>query len=314
MEVVLVDDGSDDGSRDLLVGWALRDPRVKLLELSRNFGHQAALTAGLDASRGDAVVFLDADLQDPPELIEAFLGEYRRGFDVVYGVRRSREGEGLLKRGTAWLFYRFAHRFLSQHLPRNTGDFRLMARPVVDALGQLREGGRFLRGMIAWLGFRQVAVPYDRPARRHGRTKFPWSRMIAFSIDAALSFSSRPLRLASHLGIATMLLGIVFSAWIVVHVVMHGRATPGWASLAVLQCFLSGTVLFAIGVMGEYLSRLYEEQKGRPLYVVRATYGDAAPAGPLPRGVWPASAGSPAPSAGESEPGEAPAPRDHPPG
>jgi dolichol-phosphate mannosyltransferase len=267
-ELVLVDDGSTDGSREILSRLAAQDPRVHVVSLSRNFGHQNALTAGLDHAKGSAVVMLDADLQDPPELIPTMLDHWRAGCDVVYAVRQHREGESRFKLTTAKWFYKLFGKLTQVGLANDSGDFRLLDRQPLDALRSMRERSRFLRGMTVWVGYRQAAVGYHRDPRYAGKTKYTLPKMLRFSVDAILSFSQRPLQLAT-------LLGFVFStlAFLAIPVVIILRALnsylPGFATVTIIVMLLGGIQLIAIGIIGEYVGRIYDEVKGRPLYIVR---------------------------------------------
>ena len=267
-ELVLVDDGSRDGSAAALEEIAVADPRVRVVYLSRNFGHQTALTAGLDHASGDAIVMLDADLQDPPELIVTMLDHWRAGCDVVYAVRQQREGESWFKLATARWFYRVFDSLTSVKLQHNSGDYRLLDRRALDALLSMRERNRFLRGMTVWVGFTQAAVPYDRDARYAGETKFSFAKMLRFSLDAISSFSHRPLQLATLLGF--VISGLAFIAIPVVVVLkILGSYLPGFGSLELSILLLGGIQLISIGIIGEYVGRIYDEVKGRPLYLVR---------------------------------------------
>jgi dolichol-phosphate mannosyltransferase len=269
-EIVLVDDGSRDSTPALLAGIAAADERVKVVTLSRNFGHQAALTAGLDHSRGDAVVMIDGDLQDPPEVIPAMVEQWRRGADVVYAVRESRAGESTFKLTTAKAFYRLMARIARIELPVDAGDFRLMDRRALDALLAMPERNRFLRGMTVWVGFTQSAVQYRRDARGEGQTKYTLSRMIRFALDAVTSFSQAPLQLATLLGFALAALAFLAIPWTVIARITNAYA-PGISSTLVAILLLGGIQLITVGIIGEYVGRIYEEVKNRPLYVVRDT-------------------------------------------
>jgi len=271
VDVILVDDGSADASPQFLAGWAAQDSRIRVLTLSRNFGHQAALTAGLDAARGDAVVTMDADLQDPPEVIPQLLEKAAEGHEVVHARRESRAGEGPFKRGTAWLFYRFMKRFVHRDLPEDTGDFRLLAGKALQAIRQMRERHRFLRGMSAWIGFRQAEVRYPRSARTAGRTKFSPLKMMAFAWDAAVSFSSLPMKLVALWGTCVSAFGLVYLLYTVYHYFIHRDTVPGWATLIVLHCVIGGSILVGLGVVGSYVGKIFEELKARPIYIVRNT-------------------------------------------
>jgi len=268
-ELVLVDDGSTDGSSATLDRLATTDPRVRVVSLSRNFGHQTALTAGLDHARGDAVVMLDADLQDPPELITTMLDHWRAGCDVVYAVREQREGESRFKLSTARWFYRLFDKLAQVELQHNSGDFRLLDRQALDALLSMRERNRFLRGMTVWVGYTQAAVPYKRDPRYAGETKYTISRMVRFSLDAISSFSHFPLQLATLLGFVISTLAFVAIPVVIVLRIL-GSYLPGFGSVTIAVLLLGGIQLIAIGIIGEYVGRIYDEVKGRPLYLVRA--------------------------------------------
>ena len=268
-ELVLVDDGSSDGSTASLDQLATNDPRVRVVYLSRNFGHQTALTAGLDHARGDAVVMLDADLQDPPELIARMLDHWRAGCDVVYAVREAREGESRFKLSTARWFYKLFDKLAQVELQHNSGDFRLLDRRALDALLAMRERNRFLRGMTVWVGYTQAAVPYKRDSRYAGETKYTLSKMLRFSLDAISSFSHRPLQLATLLGFAISTLAFIAIPVVIVLRIV-GSYLPGFGSITIVILLLGGIQLIAIGIIGEYVGRIYDEVKGRPLYLVRA--------------------------------------------
>src|SRR3984957_5832117 len=270
-ELVLVDDGSTDGSPAALERLAENDPRVRVVYLSRNFGHQTALTAGLDHARGDAVVMLDADLQDPPELISTMLDHWRAGCDVVYAVREQREGESRFKLSTARWFYRLFDKLAQVELQHNSGDFRLLDRRPLDALLAMRERNRFLRGMTVWVGYTQAAVPYHRDPRYAGETKYTIPKMLRFSLDAISSFSHRPLQLATLLGFIISTLAFIAIPVVVVLRIL-GSYLPGFSAITILILLLGGIELIAIGIIGEYVGRIYDEVKGRPLYLVRARY------------------------------------------
>jgi polyisoprenyl-phosphate glycosyltransferase len=267
-EVIFVDDGSRDRSREILRGLAGGEPRYKLVALSRNFGHQAAITAGMDHAEGEAVVVMDADLQDPPEVVRAMVDRWREGYDVVYGVRTRREGETFFKRFTAAVFYRILRALLGVSFPVDAGDFRLMSRPVVLTLRALREQHRFIRGLVAWVGFRQVEVKYERPARFAGETKFSLRKMLRFAIDGITSFSPVPLRAATWLGLVAGLVGLATAAWALYVKLQVKGVVPGWTTIMILVALSSSVQLLMIGVLGEYVGRIYEEVKRRPLYVV----------------------------------------------
>jgi polyisoprenyl-phosphate glycosyltransferase len=268
-ELVLVDDGSTDGTPMKLETLAANDPRVRVVYLSRNFGHQTALTAGLDHAAGDAVVMLDADLQDPPEVITTMLDHWRAGCDVVYAVREQRDGESRFKLSTARWFYRLFDKLAQVELQHNSGDFRLLDRRPLDALLSMRERNRFLRGMTVWVGYTQAAVPYHRDSRYAGQTKYTLPRMLRFSLDAISSFSHRPLQLATLLGFIISTLAFIAIPVVVVLRIL-GSYLPGFSAVTILILLLGGIELIAIGIIGEYVGRIYDEVKGRPLYLVRA--------------------------------------------
>ncbi|HEX2732190.1 MAG TPA: glycosyltransferase family 2 protein [Polyangiaceae bacterium] len=269
-EVLFIDDGSTDASLDLLTEFARVEPRFRVLALSRNFGHQAAVTAGLDRAEGDHVVLMDADLQDPPEVIPEMLGKAQEGYDVVYGTRNRRHGEGFFKRCTAAIFYRLMRAVTGVNLPVDTGDFRLMVRAVVLTLRALREQHRFVRGMVSWVGFRQTAVLYDRDARHAGETKYPLRRMLRFASDGATSFSIVPLRLATWLGLILALIAVLGGVTAVgIKIFLPEIVLPGWTAIIVAVAFGFSAQLLITGILGEYVGRIYEEVKRRPLYVSR---------------------------------------------
>jgi dolichol-phosphate mannosyltransferase len=267
-ELVIVDDGSTDATPAILAALANADERVKVVTLSRNFGHQTAITAGLDHARGDAVVMIDSDLQDPPELIPTMLEHWRAGSDVVYATRTDREGESRFKLTTARWFYTIMGRVSDVPLVPNAGDFRLLSRPALDALLTMRERNRYLRGMTSWVGFTQTAVPYARDARRAGTTKYPIRKMVHFALDAIASFSNVPLQLATVAGfVFAMLAFLAIPVAIVFRI--FGEFVPGVTTTVVAVLLLGGIQLMAIGMIGEYVGRIYDEVKRRPLYVVR---------------------------------------------
>ena len=267
-EVVLVDDGSSDGSWEALRALARNDAHLRLVRLSRNFGHQVALSAGLETARGDAVVSMDSDLQDPPELIPALLEKWREGYDVVYAVRTRRVGESRFKLATASLFYKTIDRMSSVSIPDQAGDFRLLSRRALDALLSMPERARFLRGMSSWIGFRQVGVGYERDARRAGHTKYPLRRMLTFASDAVTSFSTTPIRLVVGLGFVSVVLCLAALAWTLYLRLFTEETVAGWTSLLVVVLFLGGVQLLSLGIIGQYVGRIFEEVKDRPLYVV----------------------------------------------
>jgi polyisoprenyl-phosphate glycosyltransferase len=272
--VIYVDDGSTDDTWAVLQDVAAADPSVRAVRLARNFGKEIALTAGLDQVDTDAAIVIDADGQDPPELIPAFVDKWRQGFDVVYGTRTRRDGEGWFKRATAAAFYRVINRLSDTPIPADTGDFRLMSRRVIDALGQLRERQRFMKGLFAWVGFRQVALPYERAARVAGTSKFNYWRLWNLALEGITGFSTVPLRVATYLGLGTALLAFVFGMWVIAKTLVWGDPVQGWPSMMAVILFLGGVQLMALGILGEYLGRLYVEAKQRPLYLVSERRGD----------------------------------------
>jgi dolichol-phosphate mannosyltransferase len=277
-EVLFVDDGSRDRSLDLLRALCAHEPRYRILSFARNFGHQMAITAGIDHARGEAVVIMDADLQDPPEVVLEMLAAWREGYDVVYGVRRTRAGESRFKRLTARWFYRLFAALIPIEAPLDAGDFRLMSRSVVVALRALRETHRFVRGMVAWVGFRQTQVVYDRPGRFAGATKYPLRKMARFAIDGITSFSIVPLRLSTYLGIVMSFVAVGIGVWaLVVKFALH-RTVAGWTAIVVIVTLFAAVQFLMIGILGEYVGRIFEEVKGRPLYIVRQAINmDARP-------------------------------------
>jgi polyisoprenyl-phosphate glycosyltransferase len=278
-ELVLVNDGSTDGSADLVEELAARDPCVRAVHLSRNFGHQAAVTAGLDAARGSAAVTIDADLQDPPEVIPRLLDEWRRGAEVVHGVRHERRGEPRRRLIFIRAFYRVFDRLSGlDAYPGNSGDFRLISRPALDALGELPERNRFVRGLVSWIGFRQVSVVYERDARYAGKSKYPLSKLVRLAADGILSFSAVPLRLAAWLGLAMSVVAFIAIPVVVVLRVAGLYEVSGIASVHILVLLVGGIQLLFLGVLGEYLARDYDETKRRPVYVLAAAPSDDEPA------------------------------------
>jgi glycosyltransferase involved in cell wall biosynthesis len=267
-ELVLVDDGSQDGSWDAMLVLAARDSHVRLVRLSRNFGHQVALTAGLDAARGDAIVAIDADLQDPPEVIPELVTKWHEGYDVVYGLRAEREGESAYKLATASVFYKLIRRMSGQDMPEQAGDFRLLSRRAADALAQMPERARYLRGMTSWIGFRQTGVPYKRDARYAGETKYPTRKMLRFALDAITSFSSAPIKLVTALGFLIVVFCFGVLVWTLYTRFATNQAVQGWTSLLVVVLLLGGVQMLSLGVIGQYVARIFDESKRRPLYLV----------------------------------------------
>ena len=275
--VLYIDDGSRDGTWALIEQLVARDPRATGLKLARNFGKELALTAGLDHVTADAALIIDADLQDPPELIPEFIAKWREGFDVVYGQRLQRDGETWLKKVTAAGFYRVMQRLSSTKIPADTGDFRLMSRRALDALHGLRERHRFMKGLFAWVGFRQVALPYRRDARAAGVSKFNYWKLWNFALEGITSFSTAPLRIATYVGLLTAVAAFGFGLWIIAKTMLWGDPVAGYPSLMTVMLFLGGAQLMALGIIGEYLGRLYMESKARPLYLIESIVGASGP-------------------------------------
>jgi len=281
-EIVVVNDGSRDGTIIKLVAWAEQDPRVRVIHLSRNFGHQLAATAGLDYASGDAVVLIDGDLQDPLTVIHQMIERYCEGYDVAYGQRKSREGETRFKLATAWVFYRLMRMLVSRDLPLDTGDFRLISRECLDTLKRLRETHRFLRGMVTWVGLPQIAVQYERNPRAAGETKYSLMKMLLFAWTAAVSFSTLPLRFALTTGALVGLIAVeeairAFVAY------FRGDTLPGWTSLMVVTAAIGSALLISVGIVGEYLGRIFDEAKGRPLYLIGLTMNVDPAVGKIPQ-------------------------------
>lgn len=275
-EIICVNDGSRDGTLERLREFQKSEARLRIVDLSRNFGKEAALTCGIDHALGDAVIPIDADLQDPPELIAEMVRIWRQGFDVVLAQRVDRSADNMLKRKTAEWFYRLHNAISEPPIPANVGDFRLMDRRVVDALKLLPERRRFMKGLFAWVGFRQATIPYAREARTAGESKFSGWRLWNFALEGITSFSTAPLRVWTYLGLAIAMLAFIFGLFVVGRTLMLGRDLPGYASLITVVLFLGGVQLIGLGVLGEYIGRLYGEAKGRPIYIVRERYDDAA--------------------------------------
>ena len=273
-ELILVDDGSSDGSTGVIREFAERDERVRPVIFARNFGHQLAVTAGLDYSRGKAVVIIDADLQDPPELILDMITKWREGYEVVYAVRTEREGESWFKLITASMFYRLIYRITDVDIPMDTGDFRLLDRKAVNVLNRMRERHRFLRGMSVWIGFKQIGVPYSRAARIAGETKYPFKKMFRFALDAVTSFSYFPLQVATYFGFFLAGISLLAIPIVIATRLAGSQAFFGQATTLIAVLFLGGVQLISLGILGEYIGRLFDEAKGRPLYIVRESPDD----------------------------------------
>jgi glycosyltransferase involved in cell wall biosynthesis len=280
-EVIYVDDGSNDGSLDALYALRDEDPCIAIIELSRNFGKEVALSAGLDHARGDATIIIDADLQDPPELIHTFLEEWRGGYDVVYGLRVDRRGEPWLKTVAAKWFYRILNYLSDVEIPENAGDFRLLSRRAVDALVSLQERHRYMKGLYAWIGFPQKSVPFVRQPRRAGKTHWNYWRLWNFALEGITSFSDVPLKIASYLGVVTSLLALVYGFFLLLRTLLWGNPVPGYLSLTIVMLFFGGVQLICLGIIGEYMARTFQESKARALYFVKgyhpATGSDQMP-------------------------------------
>lgn len=278
-EIVLVDDGSTDGSYAFIKKWAQEDKRVRGLSFSKNFGQQLAMTAGLAVTRGDAIVVLDADLQDPLEVIPRMVERYCQGYDIIYGQRPEREGETPFKKMTSWLFYRIMQNFVHPDLPPDTGDFRLVSRRCLDVVLRMNEMHRFLRGMFAWVGFHQTAVQFKRPRRQYGETKYPVWKLIKLAWNAALSFSTLPIKMITGLGFTTAGFAIAYGVFAVLQKYVYHTAVQGWTGIIVIVGIIGGAILISLGVIGDYVGRIFEEIKRRPLYIVRdTTWGESADA------------------------------------
>jgi len=269
-ELIFVNDGSQDGTLALLEDMHRKDPRVKVMDFSRNFGHQVAITAGMDYASGDAVVVIDADLQDPPEVILQFVEKWKEGHQIVYGVREKREGESLFKKTTASIFYRFLDKLTDINIPVDAGDFRLLDRKVVDVFKNgIREKNRFIRGLTSWVGFRQTGVLYARMPRVAGQTKYPFRKMLKFSVDAVVSFSNLPLKIATYIGFMVAGLSFLYMLYVIFLKFLSERPVQGWSSLIAVVLFLGGVQLIFLGIIGEYLARISDNVKQRPLYIIK---------------------------------------------
>jgi len=269
-EIIFINDGSRDNTRSMLQELCKTDKRVKLIDFARNFGHQVAITAGMDYAAGDCMVIIDGDLQDPPELIPEMIKIWRSGYDIVYGKRISRQGETFFKKFTAKVFYRFLQKLTDINIPVDTGDFRLIDRKVCEALKQLPERNRYVRGLMSWVGFRQTAIEFERSERFAGKTKYPLKKMLKLAMDGIVSFSYKPLRLASFLGsIISMASFLYLLAVLIQRIFFPETAISGWASIIAVSLFFNGIILLMLGIIGEYIGRIYDEAKGRPLYIIR---------------------------------------------
>lgn len=279
VEVVLIDDGSMDSSYDIMLEMSHSDPRLKVAQLSRNFGHQTAITAGMDLAIGDAIVIMDADLQDPPEVVLEMAARWREGYEIIYGVREQRLGETWFKRTTAAVFYRLLRKMTDLDIPADVGDFRLVDRKALNAFKSLREHSRYIRGLFTWIGFKQTGVSYKRAERFAGETKYPLNKMVKLATDGIVSFSIAPLRFALNCGFAIAILSLMAAAGAIIVKLTGIRVVPGWVSLVVVISFLGGVQLVVMGTLGEYIGRIYEEVRNRPLYIVRDASGIDARSG-----------------------------------
>lgn len=273
-EIIFVDDGSKDDSYAKMIRLADSDQNVKIIKFSRNFGHQIAITAGMDFASGDAVVIIDADLQDPPEVMKDFIMKWEEGYDVVYGVRETREGENRMKLLTASVFYRMLKAFTRIDIPVDTGDFRLLSKKAVSHLRELREHDRFVRGLVSWIGFKQTAVHYHRDKRYAGETKYPYRKMVKFALDGITSFSSVPLKLATILGYITSIFAFIYACTVFIQKAL-GITVQGWATIMVGMLFIGGVQLICLGIIGEYIARIFNQTKKRPMYIVDEMYSRA---------------------------------------
>lgn len=268
-ELIFVNDGSRDASAQIVSNLAKQNKEVVLIDFSRNFGHQVAITAGMDYARGQAVIIIDADLQDPPEVMLQMIEKWKEGYEVVYGKRIKRKGETWFKKSTAKIFYRLLNTLTNVDIPTDTGDFRLIDRKVCDALKGLKEKNRFVRGLISWIGFRQTSVEFVREERFAGETKYPLNRMIKFAMDGITSFSYKPLRIATYIGFFISSISFVYLLIVLYQRLFTDSTTVGWSSIVAINLFFNGIILILLGVIGEYIGRIYEESKGRPLYIVK---------------------------------------------
>lgn len=272
-EILFIDDGGRDGTNRIASELCRSDPHLRLLTFSRNFGHQIAITAGVDYAQGQAILIIDADLQDPPEVMLEMIALWKQGYDVVYGQRIRRKGETLFKKWTARMFYRFLRSLTSFEIPVDTGDFRLMDRKVCDTLRGMREKNRYVRGLVSWIGFRQTAVPYVREERWAGVTKYPLKKILRFASDAIASFSYKPLKLASYLGFLLSCISFLYFMIVLWQKLFTDSTVTGWASIVALNLFFNGVMLMILGIIGEYIGRIYDESKGRPLYIIQEKMG-----------------------------------------
>ncbi len=271
-EIIFVNDGSADKTVEMTLKACEENPKIKLLSFSRNFGHQIAITAGMDNAKGDAVIVMDADLQDPPEVILEMVAKYKEGFDVVYAVRSKRKGETIFKKWSSKAFYRFLRFMCNIDIPVDTGDFRLISRKVCDVMSSLTERNRYVRGLVSWVGFKQAAVEYVREERFAGETKYPLRKMLKLSMDGITSFSTKPLTMSKNLGFFAAAAGFIYMLIVILNKFAFGKTVQGWASLAVIILLVGGIQLIMLGVVGEYIARIFDESKNRPLYIIEDKY------------------------------------------
>lgn len=267
-EIIFVNDGSKDRTVDMVKETCAENRKIKLLSFSRNFGHQIAITAGMDFAKGDAVIVMDADLQDPPEVILDLIKKHKEGFDVVYAVRSKRKGETIFKKWSSKIFYRFLRYMCNIDIPVDTGDFRLISRKVCNVMKNLTERNRYVRGLVSWVGFKQAAVEYVREERFAGETKYPLKKMLKLSMDGITSFSTKPLTMSKNLGFLAALAGFIYMVIVILNKFIFGKTVQGWASLAVLILLIGGIQLIMLGIVGEYIARIFDESKNRPLYII----------------------------------------------
>ncbi len=272
-EIVFINDGSKDRTKEVILDLSNINKKIKLVDLARNFGKEIALAAGLDYCSGNAVIPMDVDMQDPPEVIIDFINKWEEGYDVVYGIREERVGDTFLKKLTAFLFYRVINLLSDTKIPKDTGDFRLMDKKVVEVLKQMKERHRFMKGIFAWVGFNQIGIPYVRKPRVSGQSKFNFIKLSALALEGITSFSVRPLKLASFFGFFTSVIAFIYGSYIIIRSLINGSDVPGYPSLIVIILFLGGIQLISIGLLGEYIGRIYNETKERPLYIVNQAYG-----------------------------------------
>lgn len=277
MEFIFVDDGSGDGTREILKREREKDDRIKILGFARNFGHQVAVSAGLDVANGDAIVIIDADLQDPPEVVYQMIEKWREGFDVVYGTRIDRPGESWFKLFSAKYFYRVLNFFSDVSIPNDTGDFRLISKRVADVLRAMPERHRFIRGMVSWVGFRQISLPYKREDRKAGESKYPLGKMVKFALDGILSFSTKPLKISIAIGLMFTLLAFLGGIYVLLNRLFTSNWVAGWTTMMLVLLFMGGLQFVCLGVLGEYVGRIYRQTQGRPLYTVQEVRGVSFP-------------------------------------